>query len=131
QVGPPIPAAEGQRTDHGARNDPRVSVRDPKDVLARCIPVFDAEHRAASYVSGEQRGRRSPRARLGYRDVGSGARDPWDGGGNGDLMMWSDFAVAAPELAAIGQQRIEATGLVVIGTLRRDGSPRISPVEPF
>ena len=46
-------------------------------------------------------------------------------------MMWSDFAVAAPELAAIGQQRIEATGLVVIGTLRRDGSPRISPVEPL
>lgn len=37
----------------------------------------------------------------------------------------------APELAARAQARFEATGLGLIATLRRDGSPRISGVEPY
>jgi len=36
-----------------------------------------------------------------------------------------------PELADIGQRRLEERYLCLIGTLRRDGWPRISPVEPF
>ena len=47
------------------------------------------------------------------------------------MVAWADFAGAAPELAARGLARFDATGLSLIGTLRRDGSPRISAVEPF
>lgn len=46
-------------------------------------------------------------------------------------MIWREFTVAAPELAAVGAERFERTGLALVGTLRRDGWPRISPVEPY
>jgi pyridoxamine 5'-phosphate oxidase-like protein len=46
-------------------------------------------------------------------------------------MNWRAFEEAAPELAAMGRTRIEGDRLVLVGTLRRDGSPRISPVEAF
>jgi hypothetical protein len=46
------------------------------------------------------------------------------------MTSWSDFAAAAPDLAAAGLERMDATGLVLVGTIRRDGYPRISPVEP-
>lgn len=46
-------------------------------------------------------------------------------------MTWHEFAAAAPELAAIGERRFERTGLALVGTLRKDGWPRISPVEPY
>lgn len=38
---------------------------------------------------------------------------------------------AAPEVAKLVQARIEETGLAFLATLRRDGFPRISGVEPF
>ena len=44
---------------------------------------------------------------------------------------WQQFAAQAPELAALGEAQFARTGLVLVGTLRRDGWPRISPVEPF
>jgi hypothetical protein len=34
-------------------------------------------------------------------------------------------------MAAYGEARFERTGLVLVGTLRRNGWARISPVEPF
>ena len=46
-------------------------------------------------------------------------------------MNWQGFEQAAPDLAAIGRTRIEKGRLVLVGTLRADGSPRISPVEAF
>ena len=46
-------------------------------------------------------------------------------------MNWDEFADEAPELAALGLERFEKTGVCLIGTLRKDGSPRISPIEPF
>ena len=46
-------------------------------------------------------------------------------------MDWEEFKRADPELAALGEERIEATGLVLLGTLRKNGFPRISPVEPL
>jgi hypothetical protein len=46
-------------------------------------------------------------------------------------MKWSEFAAASPRLAALGEERIERHGLILLATLRRDGSPRISPVEPL
>jgi hypothetical protein len=44
-------------------------------------------------------------------------------------MNWADFEAAAPQLAAGGRERL-ATAVALLGTLRADGSPRISPVEP-
>jgi hypothetical protein len=36
----------------------------------------------------------------------------------------------APLIARLGAARLDTAGLAMLGTLRRDGSPRISPVEP-
>ena len=46
-------------------------------------------------------------------------------------MRWDAFEAACPELAALARERIEPRHLCLVGTLRRDGSPRISPVEPY
>jgi hypothetical protein len=42
---------------------------------------------------------------------------------------WADFEEAAPELAALGRERIERFGFVFLGTVRKDGGPRVNPVE--
>ncbi len=44
-------------------------------------------------------------------------------------MNWGAFAEQAPELAAEGEKRFESSGIVLVGTLTKDGSPRITPVE--
>ena len=46
-------------------------------------------------------------------------------------MNWAQFEGAAPALAGMGRERFERDRLALIGTLRADGSPRISPVEPY
>ncbi|HET9475854.1 MAG TPA: pyridoxamine 5'-phosphate oxidase [Dehalococcoidia bacterium] len=46
-------------------------------------------------------------------------------------MHWSEFAAAAPDLARMGEERLEKWGLCLVGTIRKDGTPRISPVEPI
>ncbi len=38
--------------------------------------------------------------------------------------------LGAPELARLGLARLNSARVALLGTLRRDGSPRISPVEP-
>src|SRR4029077_18298522 len=45
------------------------------------------------------------------------------------MATWQGFCDEAPELAQRADERFEATGLVLVATLRRDGWPRISPVE--
>jgi hypothetical protein len=45
-------------------------------------------------------------------------------------VSWSRFAAEAPELAALARSRFEEPGVALLGTLRRDGAPRIDPVEP-
>jgi Pyridoxamine 5'-phosphate oxidase len=45
-------------------------------------------------------------------------------------MIWQAFADAAPELARSGRERLDGTRAAVLGTLRRDGWPRISPIGP-
>lgn len=47
------------------------------------------------------------------------------------MSRWDDVAAETPELAAFVRQRIEAHGLALIATLRADGAPRISGVEPL
>jgi hypothetical protein len=49
----------------------------------------------------------------------------------GDNMRWSEFENSQPRLAELGRGRLLARGVVLVGTIRRDGTPRISPVEPF
>jgi hypothetical protein len=45
------------------------------------------------------------------------------------MFSWADFEAAVPELAAQCRQLIERFRFVLVGTIRRDGTPRISPVE--
>ena len=45
-------------------------------------------------------------------------------------MRWDEFAAQCPELAALGEERLRRHELCLLGTLRRNGYPRISPVEP-
>ena len=45
-------------------------------------------------------------------------------------MHWAEFETAAPELAQLGRTIFERDEVALIGTIRRDGSPRISPCEP-
>jgi hypothetical protein len=47
------------------------------------------------------------------------------------LASWRDVELAAPELARLGMARLTSAGVALLGTLRRDGSPRISPIEPY
>lgn len=46
-------------------------------------------------------------------------------------MRWADLEERQPHLAALGQQRLIDPGVLLVATIRRDGSPRLSPVEPF
>ena len=45
------------------------------------------------------------------------------------MVSWTDFEQAAPELAALGRERVERHGFMLLGTVRQDGTGRISAVE--
>jgi hypothetical protein len=42
-------------------------------------------------------------------------------------VTWGALEAAAPEIARLGRERLHAAGVALLGTLRRDGSPRITP----
>ena len=46
-------------------------------------------------------------------------------------MHWSDVERAQPRLAALARARLIEPGVVLVATIRRDGTPRLSPVEPY
>ena len=46
-------------------------------------------------------------------------------------MRWSDFAAHQYPLAAVAEDQLIKPGVLLIGTTRRDGSARISGVEPL
>src|SRR4051794_39683742 len=46
-------------------------------------------------------------------------------------MRWSEFEADAGGLGGLARQRLIAPGVVLVATVRRDGSPRLSPVEPL
>lgn len=46
------------------------------------------------------------------------------------MTTWGDFAAAAPELAAFGEQRF-AQHVAYLATVRADGAPRVHPVTPI
>ncbi len=44
-------------------------------------------------------------------------------------MKWTEFKRFQPDLAQLGEERFDRTGLALLATLRKDGWPRVSPVE--
>ena len=46
-----------------------------------------------------------------------------------NAVAWSSFEEAAPPLARAGRDLLDRYGFVLLGTIRPDGTPRISPVE--
>jgi hypothetical protein len=46
------------------------------------------------------------------------------------MPSWSATLTAAPELAGLVQSRFDAHGLGLLATIRKDGAPRISGIEP-
>ena len=47
------------------------------------------------------------------------------------MVTWAGVEAEEPELAAAVRERFEAHGLGLLATLRGDGSPRISGIEPL
>lgn len=46
-------------------------------------------------------------------------------------MHWSEMTESQPRLAALARERLIDPGVLLVATIRRDGTPRLSPVEPF
>jgi hypothetical protein len=45
------------------------------------------------------------------------------------VLRWGEFEAAAPEVATRVRELFDRYGFAFAGTIRRDGTPRISPVE--
>ena len=45
-------------------------------------------------------------------------------------MKWEEFESQAPELVALARMEFERSTMMLVGTVRKDGSPRISCVLP-
>jgi Pyridoxamine 5'-phosphate oxidase len=58
----------------------------------------------------------------------SACAGPWYEDGAVD---WSHFESRQPRLAELGWRRLLSPGVVLVVTIRRDGTPRLSPVEPY
>ena len=46
-------------------------------------------------------------------------------------MRWNDLREREPRFAEPAQGRLIAPGVLLVVTMRRDGTPRLSPVEPL
>jgi hypothetical protein len=46
-------------------------------------------------------------------------------------MRWNDLSEREPRFAELAQERLIAPGVLLVVTMRRDGTPRLSPVEPL
>jgi hypothetical protein len=46
-------------------------------------------------------------------------------------MRWSEVEQTQPRLARLAHERVIGPGVVLVATIRRDGTPRLSPVEPY
>jgi hypothetical protein len=46
-------------------------------------------------------------------------------------MKWSEFKAAAPQIGELAQEAFDEQHLAILGTLRADGWPRISPCEVY
>jgi hypothetical protein len=46
-------------------------------------------------------------------------------------MRWSQMGAEQPRLGQLAEQRLIGPGVLLVVSLRRDGTARLSPVEPF
>ncbi len=46
------------------------------------------------------------------------------------MFTWSEFAAAAPSLAAYGEARFNRARVAFLASVSEDGSPRVNPVVP-
>jgi pyridoxamine 5'-phosphate oxidase-like protein len=46
-------------------------------------------------------------------------------------VRWADLEQRQPRLGDVARARLLEPGVVLVATIRRDGSPRLSPVEPW
>lgn len=46
-------------------------------------------------------------------------------------MRWDDFVQNVPRLGRVAHERLIVPGVLLVVTIRQDGTPRLSPVEPF
>jgi hypothetical protein len=46
-------------------------------------------------------------------------------------LSWSELEEVAPEIAARGRELLERFQFVLVGTLTKDGSPRVNPCEAY
>ena len=47
------------------------------------------------------------------------------------MTTWGEFAAAAPDVAAFGEERFRAAEVAYLATVRADGSPRVHPFTPI
>jgi hypothetical protein len=47
------------------------------------------------------------------------------------VLTWSEFERAAPDVAAPGRELLERFQFVLVGTLTKDGAPRVNPCEAY
>jgi hypothetical protein len=46
-------------------------------------------------------------------------------------VRWAELEAEQPRLAELGRRKLTEPGVVLVATIRRDGSPRLSPIEPL
>ena len=47
------------------------------------------------------------------------------------MLAWHDLELAAPEIAHRGRELLERYQFVLVGTLTKDGGPRVNPCEAY
>lgn len=47
------------------------------------------------------------------------------------VLTWAELELASPEIAALGRDLLERFQFVLVGTLTKDGSPRVNPCEAY
>jgi hypothetical protein len=47
------------------------------------------------------------------------------------VLTWSELEIATPEIATLGRELLERFQFVLVGTLTKDGSPRVNPCEAY
>jgi hypothetical protein len=47
------------------------------------------------------------------------------------VLTWAELEMAAPEITALGRELLERFQFVFVGTLTKNGSPRVNPCEAY
>ena len=116
-------AAGARRRGAGAVREAARHLERPRSALRGVRPLREAAARQLPAGVHPRRARQ-----LGVQPLAPHRPDRAANGGH--LMRWDEFAAECPELAQLGEERLRAKELCLVGTLRKNGYPRISPVEP-